>query len=480
MRSPPRVLLLNPLAELQGKHVHFHRDWCGGELPTSVVYPPLDLATTASYLRERGTQVTLIDASALHMPHRELLLRVARLAPDFVGLPSAWGSLPDDLDLARRIKEAAPRAKVVMSGPNATVHPHKILEDDAVDFIILGELELPFGALVDGDLSANLAYRGDDGEVVVTPRELLTDLDSLPLAARDLLPNARYATLMASKNPFTLMMTSRGCDHRCTFCQAGIFYPGPMRFRSPANTVDEIQHVVQDLHIPYIIFRDLTLTANREHILTICQEIRRRGLQVTWRCFSCTDTIEPDLLRAMKAAGCHQISYGLESGSQRVLDATRKGTTLEQSRRAVRLTKEAGIEACCDFMLGMYGDDRASLHQTVDFALELDPEYAQFQVAVPVHTTPFHDQCHTDGAGGSDGPEDNSPLPHGARWFQLDQEHPVLPTALLNQEIRRAYRRFYLRIPVLARQLGHTVRRRQLGLALSTARGFLGGLLGKG
>ncbi len=464
-----KVFLLNPLAQVNGKHVHYHRDWCGGELPTSVVYPPLDLATTAACLRERGAEVVLLDASALHMPHEEVLPRLTREAPDLVALPSAWGSLADDLELAGRIKDAAPGARVVMSGPNVTVAPERALATGAVDYVALGELELPFLQLLDGDLSANLAWRGDDGAVATTPRRLLDDLDALPLAARDLLPNARYASLMASENPFTLMMTSRGCDHRCTFCQAGIWYPGPMRFHSPDRVVDEIQHVVEGLEIPYIIFRDLTLTASKQHILGICDGIRRRGVRVTWRCFSCTDTVDAQLLRAMKAAGCHQISYGMESGDQRVLDASGKGTDLEQSRRAVRMTREAGIEVCCDFMLGMYGDDAASVRRTVDFALELNPDYAQFQVAVPVATTRFHGQCHPD--------DDGSPGADGARWFQLDQEHPVLPSDLLNREIKRAYRSFYLRAPFLFRQASKVLRRRQLFLALSTARGFWAGML---
>ena len=464
-----KVFLLNPLARVNRGHAHFHRDWCGGELPTSVIYPPLDLATTAACLRDRGVGVTLLDASALHMPHEEVLLRLAREAPDLVGLPSAWGSLADDLELARRIKETLPHTRVVMSGPNMTVNPGRALASGAVDHVILGELELPFMQLVDGDLLANLAWRGEDGQVTTTPRRLLHDLDALPFAARDLLPNARYASLMASKNPFTLMMTSRGCDHRCTFCQAGIWYPGPIRFRSPENVLDEIRHVTRDLHIPYIIFRDLTLTANREHILGICEGIQGRGLRVAWRCFSCTDTVDAPLLRAMKAAGCHQISYGMESGDQRVLDASGKGTDLEQSRRAVRLTREAGVEVCCDFMLGMYGDDPASARRTVDFALELNPDYAQFQVAVPVATTPFHRQCHHK--------EEHPAGADGARWYQLDQEHPVLPSNLLNQEIRRAYRGFYLRLPFLARQASKVLRRRQIRLALATTRDFLGATL---
>lgn len=462
-----KVFLLNPLAEVQGRHVHYHRDWCGGELPTSVIYPPLDLATTAAFLRERGVRVSLLDASALHIPHREVIPILLREAPDYVGLPSAWGSLQDDLRLARLIKDALPGTRVVMSGPNATVFPERILRQGAVDFIILGELELPFWELINGDTSANLAFVRD-GEVLVTPRRLLMELDQIPAAARELLPNGKYQSLMASQNPFTLMMTSRGCNHQCTFCQAPIWYLDRMRFHSTDHVVDEIQQIVQVFGIPYIIFRDLTLTANKEHLLRICEEIRRRGLQLAWRCFSCVDTVDPRLLRAMKEAGCHQISYGLESGSQQVLDATAKGTTLEQSQRAVRLTREAGIETCCDFMLGMYGDDRASVEQTVDFALALNPDYAQFQVAAPIYTTAFHDQCY-EGAR-------EETLFNGHRWYQCGQEHPLLPSAYLNQQIKRAYQRFYLRVPFISRQMVKTVKRRQLGLAMEAAQGFLSGL----
>jgi radical SAM superfamily enzyme YgiQ (UPF0313 family) len=216
-----KVFLLNPFAEISGRHAHFNRDWCGGELPASVIFPPLDLATTAAYLESKGISTRLLDANALHMRHKAVLNILCSEKPDFVGIPSAWGSLQDDLGLAAQIKTVSPKTKVVLSGPNVTIDPSVALAAGSVDYVILGELELPFFDLVIGDTSFNLAYM-ENGSVVSRERKFISDLDILPFAMRTSLPNHLYKAPFALKNPFTLMMTSRGCPYPCSFCQSKI------------------------------------------------------------------------------------------------------------------------------------------------------------------------------------------------------------------------------------------------------------------
>lgn len=454
-----KVLLLNPLANINGRYAHFHRDWCGGELPTSVAFPPLDLASAAALLREKAIDVYLLDASVLHLSHNRVLEIASEEKPDYVAIPSAWGSLTDDLHLCQLLKQRLPEIKIVLSGPNATVHPSAALHSDVVDYVILGEIEVALLDIIQGDISHNIAYK-NNGAIITTDRKLFDDLDSLPFAARDLLPNKKYNASFLKRNPFTLMMTSRGCPYKCTFCQNHIWYLDKVRFRSTKNVVDEIEEIVIRYGIPQIIFRDLTFTFNKSHLFSICEEIIRRSLRVSWRCFSCVDSIDKKTLELMKRAGCHQISYGVESASQKVLDLTKKGVTVQQVKKAVILTKKEGIETCCDFMIGMYGDTEDSIQKTIDFALELDPDYAQFQIAAPVYSTEFYNQCF--------GKEPQPFEPKSMRWYRWNVTNPQFSRDYLNKRLKEAYRRFYLRRTYILKQLTRIRTPKRLYLVIKT------------
>jgi len=464
------VFLVNPLATVNGQHVHFLRDWCGGELPGSVVYPPLDLAYVAALLQQNNISVSLVDANALHIPHKTIVEMAIEQKPKFVGIPSAWGSIKDDLLLAKMIKEKNPAVKIIISGPNVTVDPAIALDSGYVDYVILGELEKPFLGIIKGQVDRNVAYKINN-EVVITDRDLLEDLDSLPFPAKDLLPNKRYRAPFTARNPFTLMNTSRGCPYKCNFCQVNIWYMNKVRFRSAGNVLGEIDELARRFGIKEIIFRDQTLTINRQRLLLICRGLVEGKYNLSWRCFSCVDTIDSELLRAMKEAGCHQICYGLESGSQRVLDLSRKGITLEQIKNAVKLTKKAGIEVSGAFMFGMYGDTEETIEDTLKLALSLDLDFAQFQLAFPVPSTEFYTQ-HNNGSNYS------NILPDSLRWYGWDK--PDDTGRILQNKLKEAYRRFYFRKKYLYRQLKNLKNPKRFALQVGTALDFLGVLAKRG
>jgi radical SAM superfamily enzyme YgiQ (UPF0313 family) len=460
------VFLVNPLATINRQHVHFLRDWCGGELPGPVVYPPLDLAYVAALLQQNNISVSLIDANALHIPHKTIVEMITKQRPKFVGIPSAWGSIKDDLLLAKMIKERYPAVKIIISGPNVTVDPAIALDSGSVDYVILGELEKPFLEIIKGRVIRNLAYKINN-EVVVTDRDLLEDLDSLPFPARDLLPNKRYRAPFTARNPFTLMNTSRGCPYKCNFCQVNIWYMNKIRFRSLDNVIEEIDEIVNKIKLREIIFRDQTLTINKQRVLLLCQRIIDKKYDISWRCFSCVDTVDSELLKMMKKAGCHQVSYGLESGSQTVLDSSDKGITLEQIRNAVKLTKQAGIEVSGAFMFGMHGDTTETIKDTLNFALDLDLDFAQFQVASPVPTTKFYEYCNNknDPCYVHSGP---------LRWYGWSKTNSM--DSLMQNKVKEAYRRFYFRKQFIYKQLKTMRNPGRFVLQIKTALDFLGAL----
>jgi radical SAM superfamily enzyme YgiQ (UPF0313 family) len=187
--------------------------------------------------------------------------------------------------------------------------------------------------------------------------------------------------------------------------------------------------VVQD----FVMWSD-TFTLDRAFVLEVCRELVERRLGVRWMCNSRVDSIDAGLARAMKDAGCTGISFGVESGVQEILDNVRKGTTVEQGREALRVTREAGIDTLTHFILGLPGETRDTIRRTVAYAKVLDPDWAQFYCATPLPGTAFHEQSRRNGS-----------LPMAAPWSDYELNRPVVSTpALSASELRRARKWAYL------------------------------------
>lgn len=465
-----KVFLLNSLTQISNReHIHFLRDYSGPELPNSMIYPPLDLAYTAAFLRKNNILVTLLDASTLHISNSEVIKIIDKKKPDFVGIPSAWLSIHSDLDLAKNIKDKLPSVKIIFSGPNVTVEPDIALSTGYVDYVALGEPEKPFLDIVNGVMNENIAYQSN-GKSIATRRALLQDLDRLPFPARDLLPNERYRAPYARKNPFTTISTSRGCPYsKCTFCPTNIWYMNQVRYRSVENVIQEIDEIINKFKIYSIIFRDQALTFEQERLFNLCNEIIRKGYFISWRCFSGVKDVNKNLLSIMKKAGCYQISYGFESGSQGILDLSNKGITLAESIEAARLTKEAGIEVSGSFMLGMWGDNKETIKKTIDFAIKLNLDYAEFILATPFPSTKFYEQC---------GFTKEKPLLLSRRWYNRSYASNIcLDEYFLHKQVKNAYKRFYLRPRYIFKRLYSITSVRQLALQTKLTGSLLKALL---
>ena len=350
---------------------------------------------------------------------------------------------------------------IVIWGSNVTVNPELALSSGYIDYVILGEPEKPFLDIVRGVLTENIAYQSG-GEVIVTKRTLLQDLDWLPFPARDLLPNEKYVAPYVRKNPFTTISTSRGCPYsKCTFCPTNIWYMNKVRYRSVANVIKEIDEIINKFKIHSIIFRDQSLTFEQERLIKLCNEIIHKGYSISWRCFSGIGSINQKLLSIMKKSGCYQINYGFESGSQEILDLNNKGITLKESANAARLTKEAGMEVSGSFMLGMFGDTEETIKKTINFAIELNLDYAEFLMATPLPSTRFYELC---------GLSERTPTSLSQRWYNRSYSSSILLNgAFLDKQIKKAYRRFYFRPRYILKRLCSIVSIRHLFLQLKLA-----------
>jgi len=219
--------------------------------------------------------------------------------------------------------------------------------------------------------------------------ELISDLDKIPFPARHLTPYKKYSSLLAKRNPITTMITSRGCPYNCLFCMRP-HLGKKFRARSAKNVVDEIEECV-NIGIKEFLIYDDTFTVERKRVMDICNEIMRRRLDIGWDIRTRVDTVDYELLKKMKKAGCERIHYGVEKGNQEQLDILRKGITLKQVKNAFRLTKKVGIGTLAYFMIGGPKETRKTVMQSINFAKMIKPDYAHFSITTPFPATDLYD-----------------------------------------------------------------------------------------
>ncbi len=358
--------------------------------------PPLGILYVAAYLKTYGdgVDVRVLDAHVENLGLKEVEREMRKLRPDIVGITCTTFTLLDVLAIAKVAKSIDERIKVVLGGPHVNIFPEETLAFNEVDYIVLGEGELTFTELVrslmsGGDLSKvpGLVYKSSSGVVNTGFRGFITDLDSLPFPARHLTPYKKYRSIIGDK-VITNMITSRGCPYRCIFCYRP-HLGKKFRARSPRNVVDEME-VCEKMGIEEILMYDDTFNCDEQRVLEICKEVKERGLRVKWDIRARVDKVNAEMMKALSEAGCIRIHFGVESGSQRVLENLRKDITLDQALNAFKLAREHGIETVAYFMLGNPGEGVNELRDTLKFAFKLDPDYCLFSILTPYPGTPLY------------------------------------------------------------------------------------------
>jgi anaerobic magnesium-protoporphyrin IX monomethyl ester cyclase len=434
-----RITLLEPRAVIDGRPVQFLRDVFGGEVPLSCPYPPLELAFCAAVLREAELPVELIPANVLGLDHDRVAAMLAADPPAMVVVPSAWGSLSDDLDLLRRLRTALPQTRLVLFGPNVTATPAPTLGTGAVDVVIIGEPEEAVLRLAQGEDPAavpNLAFL-QGGELVRTEQRFPPNWARYPLPARDLLPLAKYTIPFARRHPCTTMVTTRGCPSACNFCPTHLWHRRTVRPRPIPLVMAEIDELVGRYGMREIVIRDDTFTWDRDRVVAFCDALLDRDHDLTWRCFATVDTVDPELLRTMAAAGCTQVCFGFESGDDALLARTGKNTTAQQGVDAARWVHAAGMEVSGTFLVGLEGETHETIARSIAFAKATRLDYVQVNVATPLPGTGFGKRHERRGGEAR----------HDSfRWVgaHTGRSEALSPEAL-STEAKRFYRDFYLR-----------------------------------
>jgi len=446
------ILLIYPPLSVKERYGNRKIGQSGGHLP------PLGIAGIAAYLKERGYKAGLVDALALDMTDEDICRYIDSHKPKVVGLSALTSMFHRAVALATVIREQFPDILMILGGQHATIIDEEVFKDTpCLDIVVYGEGEVTVselmevykgvgydrGRLLDSPLLEGvngLIFKRGSSIIKTPPREMIKDLDTLPFPTRDLLPMDRYIPLpnQYKRLPVVHMVTTRGCPYPCTFCSASAVFGKRVRQMSPGRVVEEIRHVMERYGAREISFWDDTMTINRNWMMEFCNMILRKGIDITWTCYGHVNTVTREVLFKMKEAGCFNIFYGYESGNQGLLDNIAKGVTLDRIREVNRWTKEAGIEVRASFMLGLPGETPDLARKTIDFAIELDPDYAQFSLTTPYPGTDLYKKAKDYG----DLKEDFSEY-HGWNAVFLPSGYKDRDE-LLTME-KEAMRRFYFR-----------------------------------
>lgn len=412
-----------------------------------LVTPPLGIAYIAAVLEENGVNVKIIDGSALEMSWEELEKEISKYSPDIIAVTAVTPTIDQALRTARIAKKTCNDAYVVMGGYHPTFTYTELLKNDFVDIVVCGEGEYTMLELAEA-IESGKDLRKVKGiatkDFKTPPRPIIEDLDEIPFPARHLLPMDKYK-ILNSKLPVGTLISGRGCPFKCSFCASAALHGPKLRLRSAENIVDEMEHLMADHNADMIAFMDDTFTVNKKRVEEICSDMKKRSLDVYWGCTARVDTLSRNILEKMKDAGCITLFVGVESADQQRLDDLNKQTTVERIRKTFELTRELDVRTVASAVLGMPGDNRQSIKNTINFVKSLNPSYAIFSLATPYPGTRFYMKAR----------EEN--LIKITDWSKYSLMNPVLETVdcsldeLKNLQ-RKAFREFYLRPGYILRQ----------------------------
>jgi anaerobic magnesium-protoporphyrin IX monomethyl ester cyclase len=367
-------------------------------------YPPIGLAYLASVLKNH--EVSILDMSVSRMDKKKFKNYVKSGNFDVIMFTATTPTINTVGNLCKIVKECNENITTIVGGSHPSALPERTLkENEAIDIIVIGEGEKTVEELV-SHLSKNkklnkvkgICYRKDSKIVRTATRPFITELDSLPLPAHDMLDLDSYTYWCQQGKKFSAIVTSRGCPYNCTFCCRGAF--GQLyRYRNTKSVIDEIK-LLTELGVDEIHIIDDNFTMIEKRSIKILDEIRSNfpKLHIAFINGVRIDRTNKNLLIKMKKTNVYYIGYGIESGNQRILDSIKKGITLSQAEKIVGLSKKIGIDfVACFFILGFPDETIKSIEDTIKFAKKIKPHFAKFSTLVPYPGTEVYEKLKREG-----------------------------------------------------------------------------------
>lgn len=448
-----KVLLINP-----GSSIRLYSN-SKILIPTS---PSLTLGTLAAPLIENNHEVEALDLVLYDDYKGEVLSKIKKFQPDIIGLTFMTPAYSEAKEIIETIKNYDQSLTCIGGGPHATFDPKETLSKMGFDITVYGE-----GDYVLPEILASKSLNGikgicfrkggkEGGKIVTTPpRPLLPDLDKLPFPDWSLFDISKYHSpkSLTRRSKVGLYETSRGCPFGCVYCNKNIF-GRTFRAKSPKRVVDEVEYMhnagFEEFHP-----QDDGFTTDLGRAKKICDLMVERGIIYPWIFGNGirVDRVDKELLLKAKKAGCYRVAYGVESGNQEIINNIKKGITVDQVRQAVKIAKEAKMEVATYFMIGLPGETKENIEESIRLAVELDTDYSRTSILVPYPSTEIWETWKREG------------IIKNTNWEHFDfhkvsniYEHPNLSPEELQFYYDKFYKKFYLRPSYMVKRAVHAIR----------------------
>lgn len=441
--------------------------------------PPLGLGYLAAMTRKAGIQVAILDCVRDRLTERSLGDLIDERAPALIGLSVYSCDYEQVRRLIARWKRQLPESKIILGGPHVNALPSFSLSDTGADYALVGEAEstlpqLAIQLLNGNELAQGIAgtYRRELDTITMTPgRPVVSELDEVGEPAWDLLKPERYPPtphqLLYREWPVAPIITTRGCPYRCKFCSSGSpELARVFRKRSPEAVVDEMAYLSKQRGIRELHLEDDNFTFERRHAEAVCELMLKRGLKTIWSCPNGVriDSLDKELLRLMKRAGCYRVGLGIESFDSSVRRLAGKELDPEEITRVIDWCRELGLESIGFFMVGLPGETAVSLQRTINCLKRSRLDFASFGYFTPLPGTPFFQDSYRE--------SDLAKI----QWGRLNETNPHASLALPTSALVSAYRTQWLQFFGRPRRIGfllHNIKLKQVAYFLRAAKAYL-------
>jgi radical SAM superfamily enzyme YgiQ (UPF0313 family) len=450
------IILLNP----PGDKLYIRDYYCSFSSKADYYWPPQDLIYLSGIL-DGEYPVRVIDAIINKRSAEDVLKEIVESGARALVFTTGTATMKSDLRLMERIRAKSDIKIVASAGILPFIAEEFLRRHECVDALLLDFTSRDILDFINEREKADAPLQGlvirKNGQFLKSA-EKPPRTYSVPVPRHDLFDFKKYRIPIARRFPFTVVVTSVGCPHSCGFCTAGAY---GYRTRDVDGVIEELR-LLSRLGVKEILFQDPTFTINTARVVEICSKMVQNKFDFTWSCNAHIKSFNEDKIKHMKAAGCHTVSLGIESGSEKILEKYSKKITTAEIKSTIRMLNEYKIHVLGYFIIGLPGDDEESIRQTIDLAKELNIDFASFAIATPDVGTPLRREALQKG------------------WMSAEEDvfdstdFPVIETGSLSKEdvwkLRsQAVKEFYLRPSYLFKRVRQIRNFRDIQVALSNA-----------
>jgi len=428
---------------------------------------PYGIASIMQYILDRGYNVKYLEPNIERMTLNEYKNYILNENFDIICIGSTTLEIGKTIKNFEIIKKINPNIITVLGGIHATIMPKETLKETFfIDYLILGEGEKPFTSLLDCIKTNNLkeiknikgiAFRNKN-KIIVNPPDYknMLCIKELPTPAYSLFPMKKYVSQITftKRFPSYSIVASRGCVFNCAFCNATDIFGKKVRYKEVDRVIGEILTLKKEYGAKGILFLDSTFTVNKEWIKEFCEKYIESKINLPWSCGSRVDTVNKNILKLMKKAGCWEIMYGVESANQKSLDILNKGTTVKQNTETLKLSMKLGFYTYASYIICLPGETKYDALNTIKYAKKIGTPAAIFYLPIPFPKTELWNIC-----------KENGILREDTEWEDFnswDWKNPVYINPLIGKEKMKklldyAYYSYYLTPKVIYRNLKEIV-----------------------